>query len=282
MADRFWIDGLPAAVVPADDRGLALADGVFETLRVANGAVCCARLHRERMALGLQRLGFTDPFSLAERAFTESMQWLCSSSDAHQEGVLRLSITRGSGPRGYAPGAAHPRIMARFSDGLPGRLAPAVMQVATVTWPDQPALAGHKLLARTEQVLAAIEAEQLGVNDVVMTDINGHWLSSYMGNIFLRIQSTLLTPSLDRAGIAGTRRRAVIEHWAGVYGFEVNVCTIGPDHIAAADEMFITNSVIGVRSVQCVGSDTFNSTCAVDALYSSIHQDYAPALKVAQ
>ncbi len=274
MADRFLVDGLPAAAIPADDRGFALADGVFETLRVEGGAICCAALHRERMVSGLGCLGFSDPLNWVDRAFTEATHWLSQPIGVRVDGVLRLTITRGSGPRGYAPGTADPRIVARFGEGLPGQLPPAVMRVATITWPDQPALAGHKLLARSEQVLAAVEAQRFGVDDVVMTDINGHWLSSHLGNVFFRTHSTLLTPCLDRAGIAGTRRRAVIEHWARVHGFEVDVCAITPEQITLADEMFITNSVLGIRSVECVDHYRFDSTTAADALRTSIHQEY--------
>jgi len=274
VADRFWIDGLPGAEIPADDRGLALADGVFETLRIENGAVSCSWLHRQRMISGLVCLGFSDASHIVEHAFASAVKWIISLPDASRDGVLRLTITRGSGPRGYAPVATAPRIIARFSEGLPQNLTPAVMEVATITWPDQPALAGHKLLARIEQVLAGVEVQHRGVNDVVMTDIRGHWLSSHIGNLFLRSQSTLLTPPLDRAGIAGTRRRAVIEHWAAVHGFDVDICTIDEARIKAADEMFITNSVIGIRSVERVGDVCFNSTAAADALRDDIHRDY--------
>ena len=71
-----WIDGIPADVVPVDDRGLNYADGVFETLLCKQGRILGAQLHEARLALGLSRLAFPDADSLAEAVFATARQLL--------------------------------------------------------------------------------------------------------------------------------------------------------------------------------------------------------------
>jgi 4-amino-4-deoxychorismate lyase len=80
--------------------------------------------------------------------------------NARHTGVARLTVTRGSGPRGYAP-PEPPQlrsILARLSAARGRRTSELRCGVATTRWATQPQLAGLKLLARTEQVLAAGEA----------------------------------------------------------------------------------------------------------------------------
>jgi 4-amino-4-deoxychorismate lyase len=69
-----------------------------------------------------------------------------------------------------------------------------------------------------------------------------------MSNLFLRRGSTLMTPALDRCGIAGVMRRWVLERaqemrlaiWQGRLPFEA---------LRDAEEVFMTNAVAGVVSV---------------------------------
>ena len=76
--------------------------------------------------------------------------------------------------------------------------------------PTQPQLAGLKLLARTEQVLAAGEAATGGWDDMLMLDSDDHVISSSRANLFLLCGEKVATPCLDRCGIAGTRRELLL------------------------------------------------------------------------
>ncbi|MEL0254115.1 MAG: hypothetical protein VW935_19575, partial [Novosphingobium sp.] len=81
-----WIDGIPADVVPVDDRGLNYADGVFETLLCRQGKILGAQLHEARLALGLSRLAFPNADSLAEAVFATARQLL---SGVGHSGIAR-------------------------------------------------------------------------------------------------------------------------------------------------------------------------------------------------
>ena len=53
------IDGRETTDLPADDRGLAYGDGLFETMRLTDGVVPLLKLHLERLADGCRRLALT-------------------------------------------------------------------------------------------------------------------------------------------------------------------------------------------------------------------------------
>jgi branched-subunit amino acid aminotransferase/4-amino-4-deoxychorismate lyase len=83
--------------VPLDDRGLTLADGVFETVLVRQGQPRLLAEHLERWQRGAALLGLPPPPPLA------AVQNLAASAverSGIQAGALRLNWSRGSGGRG--------------------------------------------------------------------------------------------------------------------------------------------------------------------------------------
>jgi 4-amino-4-deoxychorismate lyase len=114
-----------------------------------------------------------------------------------------------------------------------------------------PSLAGLKTLNRLESVMARSEWTDERVWEGLMCDADGNVIGGTMSNAFVRRGSTLMTPALDRCGIAGVMRRWVLEHavrlrlriWQGRLPLEA---------IRDAEEMFMTNAVAGIVSVDTV------------------------------
>ena len=129
--------------------------------------------------------------------------------------ALRLTISRGEGPRGYAPPeSATPRIIitaAPLQQDRRGLAEPLRLGWSSLRWSSQPVLAGIKHLNRIEQVLVSQEIGQTGMDDLVVLDQRGYVCSLSAGNLFMLESGQLLTPALETCGIAGTRRRLVLE-----------------------------------------------------------------------
>ena len=246
-----WIDGIPADAVPVDDRGLNYADGVFETLLCRQGKILGAQLHEARLARGLSRLAFPDADSRAEAVFATARQLL---SGVGHSGIARLTVTRGSGKRGYTPDLdATPRcILVAQNDRVNDEPGVRCGRAKT-RWADQPQLAGLELLARTEQVLAAGEAATAGWDDAIMLDARGQVISSSRGNIFIITAGKILTPDLARCGIAGTRRQLLIDRILPGLGSEAEICSLSWDQLMTADAVVITNAVMGIAEVVAIG-----------------------------
>ena len=274
MADLFWVDGRLGGLVPPDDRGLALADGVFETLKVIDGELACRRLHQERLALGLRVLQFPSGAATAKVALDAAIDCVLACQP-RATGTLRLTVTRGSGPRGYGiPPDVVPRSIVRFSPGTVTASSRARLTVGDLVWSEQPSYHGCKLLTRTEQVLALANARAAGFDEVIMPDREGNWLSTGSGNLFIRRGNALVTPPIGPAGIAGTRRRAIVEKWAEHLGYQMLVEPISPTDALAADEAFFCNAVIGIRGIDTIDGKVFSEHVAADRLAAVIHGDW--------
>jgi len=248
-APAIWIDGREAATLPLPDRGLEFGDGLFETLLVIDGRIPLREFHIARLQSGLATLQFPALHERVARYLDEALARL----DSNLNYTLRITVTRGSGPRGYAPPIApQARVIitaTRMTGDPQTMLAPARLGVSRIRWGTQPALAGLKHLNRLEQVMAAQERSSAGWDEALMLDQAGAPVSVTAGNLFMVSGGTLVTAALEDCGITGTRRRFIIERSAPDLGLQVQVATFSLDQLLAADEVFYCNSLVGLRPV---------------------------------
>jgi 4-amino-4-deoxychorismate lyase len=238
------VNGQPMSALDPLDRGLAYGDGLFRTIRVAGGKPTLWDRHVAHLTDGCVRLGIpmVDPAVLA----AESASLFADGGD----GVLKIIVTRGVGGRGYRPPEvpAPTRVLARFplpptptllpTGGVRVRLC--AMRVAI-----QPATVGIKTLNRLDQVLARAEWSEADIFEGLMLDTEGFVVGGTMSNLFLVIDGHLFTPMIDRAGIAGVMRGAVLDA-ARSAGIEVKEARLSVSALRQAEEAFLTNGVISI------------------------------------
>ncbi len=245
---KILINGEAGDRIDVLDRGLQYGDGLFETLRVRAGRPCLWAAHLARLRRGCERLGIAMP---AEARLRDEAGRLCAGLD---DGVLKIVLTRGPGGRGYRPprDARPTRLLAVFpAPDYPPQYAQAgvAARLCDTRLGLNPALAGLKHLNRLEQVLARAEWDEPGIAEGLMLDIEGNVIEGTMSNLFMVRAGRLCTPGLSRCGVAGVMRARVMAE-AGAQGIPVEEGRIGLRDLAAADELFLTNSVIGVWPVR--------------------------------
>ncbi|MEX2482145.1 MAG: aminodeoxychorismate lyase [Gammaproteobacteria bacterium] len=245
------IDGFESSRLDADDRGLAYGDGLFETLALSEGRVLALDRHLERLARGAERLGLAPP---PDPVLREEIDSVCRG---HTRGVLKIILTRGSGGRGYRwPNVQRERRIVslyewpRALDAPPQRGAFLCRHPLSIN----PAIAGIKHLNRLDQVLASRAWPQGDYVEGLMLDGDGHVIEGTRSNLFLVLGRRLITPCLERAGVAGIVRAAVIERAARLR-LEVIVKSVLVEDLLVADELFVTNSIIGVHSIDRLDAD---------------------------
>ncbi len=251
------VNGEPLDCISTRDRGLHYGDGVFETLAVHDGQPHFWARHLHRLAAGCTRLGL--PVPDADRLYTESRRLLQDRDAA----VLKIIVTRGSGGRGYRCGGTGEatRILQRHPwPDYPPDCARNGVQVrwCTLRLGSSPPLAGIKHLNRLEQVLARREWDDPGIPEGLLLDGEGHPVEGTMSNLFAVRNTTLLTPDLSQCGVAGIMRSVVMELARGL-GLEVSVRPLSRADIRQADELFLTNSLIGIWPVAGLEQRTWSA-----------------------
>ena len=250
-----WLDGIAVRGGAPLDRGLEFGDGLFETVAVVDGRPRLLARHLARLALGCARLGIAMP--AAELLAAE----VGEAARLPGTGLVKLVVTRGAGGTGYGadPGAAARRWLvaapARHRPAAYARDGVAVRHLAT-RLAEQPLLAGLKHLNRLEQVLARRElAADVAAQEGLMRDVQGRLVCGTMSNVYAVIDNRLVTPSLERAGVAGVVRAALLDDWRAA-GAAVEVRDVEPAELDGASEVFLTNALIGVWPVATLGART--------------------------
>ncbi len=243
-------NGAPAAVVPADCRAAAYGDGLFETLMLRDGRVHWLEEHLARLVRDGQRLGLDVP----ERQLRDDIQRLLGVAGAGRQ-VLKLMLWRRSGGRGYAPASRQCERLVALSpapadDGSRWQQGVRV-QLCRQRLSRNPALAGIKHLNRLEQVLAS--AELSAADEGLMTDDGGRLIEGTKTNLFLVRDGELLTPALTQCGVAGIVRAKVLAHAQAAAGRRVTIKPLSLNDLYAAQEVFLTNSLIGIWPVVAIG-----------------------------
>ena len=109
-------------------------------------------------------------------------------------------------------------------------------------------LSNYKTKNGLMYVMAAIAAREKNLDDLLLSNEKGGILESSNSNLFVVSNGVLYTPSLDEGCLAGTMRMQVI-NLAIHHGIKVYECTILPQNLLAADEIFLTNAIRGISWV---------------------------------
>lgn len=249
------VNGAVSDCVAPVDRGLAYGDGVFRTLILRAGRPRWWSRHFHKLERDCAALGISCP---SEPVLLEDIARIAR---LEPDCVIKIIITRGPGPRGYAPPASVAPTRIVLSSPLPRYPAGVTESGVTVHLCSlrlgfQPALAGVKHLNRLENVLARSEWSDAGIAEGMLLDLDGDVIGGTMSNLIVIEDGALITPELTRCGVAGVTREAVLEA-AAAAGVPARVERLGLTRVLDAAELLLVNSVIGVWQVRALGDRTW-------------------------
>lgn len=233
-------------MIPPDDRGFTLGDGLFETVLAASGALLRLDAHLDRLAAGCAVLGLPAP----DRAEAERLmrQALTDAGLKDARAAVRLTLTAGSGGRGLdRPATMRPRLVAAAAPA-PRPATPARLATASARRNDRSPAARLKTLSYLDNVLARAEAQAAGADEAILLNTRGELACAAAANLFWVREGRLFTPALECGVLAGIARARVLA-WAAGAGAAAHEVAAPPAELAAAEAAFITNELIGVRPV---------------------------------
>lgn len=214
-----WLNGrlLPYAEarLPLSDRGLLLGDSLFETIAVCNGRPFAWEAHVERLLAGIRFAHFHEapaPGLLAEAA--RRVVEAETAGGATRHGALRITVTRGSGSRGYSPRNAGPcNAFVVFHAGHDLRAPHPGWRLCTSSFrlPHGDPLSPFKHGSRLLHVLARAEAEGRGVDEALLLNTHGEVAECASGNLVWFEGSDLVHAAPDSGALAGVTQGIVLQ-----------------------------------------------------------------------
>ena len=250
------------AVVPVNDRGFLLGDGLFETLRVVQGRPFLFAAHLERLARGAEFLKIRLPFppKRLERFAARLIQ-----RNRMPEAVLRLTLTRGPGERGYLPRKQGRPTLVMTLHPAPRR--PAAWKLATSSFraADGGPLASFKTTGKILHVLARLEASEKGADEALLLNTRGEAAGTAGGNLFWIDHGKVCTAPAGRGALPGITRAAVLDICRSL-GWPTARRVIRPAALRRMEGVFVTQSVFGIVPVTALDGRKVARSPRVDRL----------------
>ena len=227
----------------ADDHGVIVGDGVFETLLVVrrdDGAFAFAvQRHLDRLRRSARALRFDCPYS------DDDLRGAVAGclDAAPGAGVVRITLTSGGGPLGSGRSGAQASTIV-IAGNRPPVYPPATM-VAVVPFMrnERGGMAGVKTTSYAENVLALDMARERGASEAIFADTRGRVSEGTGSNIFWSDGERLHTSPLDTGCLAGVTRALLLER------LDIAETHLPVDELPSVPEAFLASSTRTVQSI---------------------------------
>ena len=234
------------AVVSILDRSFRYGDALFETVLVRHGKLFRWSQHIQRLENSARFLRIALPCS-GERLH-EDAQKLIVLNDS-KDAVLRIQLSRGVGPRGYAPSgeetpllimSLHPAPARELHQNLRWKLTVCSLRIAT----NDP-LSHHKTCSRLVQVIAATEARERGADESLLLNTSGEVTEGSTSNVFWIEHGAVCTPPLNVGALPGITR-AIIFELCDTLNISRKEQPVRPDELFSCEGVFLSLTTRGV------------------------------------
>jgi branched-chain amino acid aminotransferase len=272
------------AKVSIFDGGFVVGDGVWEGLRLHNGALLFLNQHLDRLYEGAAKIRLD--IGLDRNALTAEIRRTLAANGMQHGVHIRLMVTRGEksapnqDPRN-ALGPATVVIVAEYK--VPGPdLAARGLSLRTSSIRCTPAhmfdmrLNSH---SRLNLIMALLEAIDAGADEALMLDPSGFVSSCNATNFFCVRNGEVLTSSGEYCFNGVTRANVV--QLCGQHGIPVRLGDFTIDDAHAAEEAFVTGTFGGLTPVREIDGHRLPAalpgpvTQRLRALYEALKDSYA-------
>lgn len=258
------------ARLPIANRGLFYGDSVFETIRVINGKIIFWEDHYFRLMASMRIMRMEIPLKFSpEFLENEILNILRENDQITKPARVRLTVLRKEGGL-YTPAT-------RDIDYL---IHTAELQNPFYLFNEEAyevelfkdhyltsgLLSTIKTNNRAVNVLGSIFAKENEYDNCLLLNERKSVVEALNGNIFLVNEKKISTPSLAEGALNGIIRKQLLSIIKTMPDLEIEETSISPFELQKADEIFITNVVVGIQPVTKYRKKEFTKEVSKDLL----------------
>lgn len=240
------------ATVPVCNRGTLYGDGLFETMRCKGIIPPFYSLHWDRLEAGLKSIKMNYSNAFTKKTLFQSIQKLLHKEKLYNASSIRVNCFRKEGGR-YTP-LRHEIdyfIEAFPLDSTQYLLNEQGLKVGLfeeVPKPISP-LSNLKHSNALPLILAGIHKEEKKWDECFLLNNKDSLVEAISSNLYIKVNDRIITPSLATGCVNGTIRKIMprIAQKAGIILEQHDY--ISPEILDVADEVFISNAVMGIQWV---------------------------------
>lgn len=232
------------AKVSVFDHGFLYGDGIFEGIRLYSGNVFKLDRHIDRLFRSAKAIMLEMPYTKQE-----VIDAVCATCRENKltDAYIRLVVSRGMGALGLSPRSCSNPQMVIIADQIqlyPQELYDNGLKAITVPTRRNSSAALPpmvKSLNYLNNILAKIEAQNLGYQECLLLNNEGYVAECSGDNVFVVYEGKIFTPPTACGSLSGMTRETVIEV-ARDMGYELIEKPLTRYDIWTADECFLTGT----------------------------------------
>jgi len=253
-------------VLNIQNRAFRYGDALFETIRAINGLPCFINDHYERITSGMKMLEMDLPDGFSPEFLEEQTRKLVKKNRIKEGARVRLTVFRNFGGL-FAPEVNDVSwiIEARKMDHNEYTLNQGGLAVDLYE-EQRRAITSYSNLKSSNAlfyILAGLYKRNKGLDECIVLNDLGSISEAISSNLFVVFNGVLYTPALSEGCIPGVMRKNIIEV-AKQYNIEVQECPLNPAVLLKADEVFLTNTIKGLRWVETYREMRYKHEMATD------------------
>ena len=251
------------------NRSFLYGDGVFETLKIVNNKILFFEDHYFRLLASMRIIRMQIPMSFTLEYLEEQVLALVNRQNIQDSARVRLTVFRNEGGY-YSPldnkvsfviqGSALPSPSFTFT---PVDFEVDLYKDFVVT---KQLLSTLKTNNKLIQITASIFAQENGLDACLLINEDKNVVEAANGNLFMLLDNQLITPPLSEGCLNGVMRKQILKLAKELDGIEVVEKPISPFELQKADELFITNVIVGIQPITKYRKKTFDQKLSAQLL----------------
>jgi len=242
-----------------ENRGFKYGDAIFETIKVSNNRVIFWEDHYFRLMSSMRMLRMKIPMEFTLEFLEQEILKTVAAQDTAISFRVRLNVYRKDGGL-YTPKTNK---IDYFIDAKANTYATKDIYTVDIFkdfYNYSGLLSTIKTNNRMVNTLASIYAKENELDNCVLINENKGVVEVTNANIFILKGNVVKTPAYTEGCIKGVIRTKVIEIITKNEDFTIEETTISPFEIQKADEVFITNAIMGIQAVTNYKKKTFTTS----------------------
>lgn len=236
----------------ANNRGFLFGDGVFETVKILDGKILFLEDHYFRLMSGMRIVRMQIPMDFTMEFLEKEILAAAEACRCESSARARITVFRNSGGF-YLPtdNSVSYLVTAQPLENKMYAFEKSVYEVDLFKdfYVTKQLLSSVKTTNKLINITGSIYARENGLENCLLLNDAKNVIEALQGNIFMLTGNKLVTPPVNEGCVNGVMRRQVMTIAAKVENIEVSEEIISPFDLQKADEIFITNVIIGIQPV---------------------------------
>lgn len=251
------------------NRAFLYGDSVFETIKIVDAKILFAEDHYFRLMASMRIVRMEIPMNFTLEYFEDEVVKLAVVHNIQSGCRARISFFRK--PGGYYLPVTNDTDFIITAEPLQD----AIYKLNELSYEvdlfrdfyiTKHLLSSIKTTSRLVNITGSIFANENGLQNCLLLNDDKNVVEALHGNVFMLTRNKLSTPPVSDGCLNGIMRKQVLDLAGKIEGMEVEEVSISPFDLQKADELFITNVIMGIQPITKYRKKGFGNNFASDLI----------------